>query len=327
MWRTTRLLTLLGLVLALGLAWADKNEAAIPASQLAQQALTALQSTPPDLDTAADKLKDTLDSQKSGGVNLELIRLAQQAVRGGVPEAAVPLVSRALAPASAAAQTPAPAPADESTAWGPGWLWGLAMAVVALAVYAAARRRTGGAGRSAEATPWRLKGLGVLRIVFGLVWAVDAWFKWQPAFFAQFVDYLMGAHEGQPALVSAWIGFWVNVVRVDPHVFAHLVAIGETALAVGLLFGLFSNLVNLAGLLLSLVIWSTAEGLGGPYSAGSLDVGSAIIYALVFAGLYLSRAGLYLGMDRTVGRWLGRTNWLASGAVGGAGTNPPQGAL
>jgi hypothetical protein len=29
---------------------------------------------------------------------------------------------------------------------------------------------------------WRLTGIGVLRIVFGLVWAVDAWFKWQPDF-------------------------------------------------------------------------------------------------------------------------------------------------
>ncbi len=29
---------------------------------------------------------------------------------------------------------------------------------------------------------WRMKGIGILRIVFGLVWAVDAWFKWQPDF-------------------------------------------------------------------------------------------------------------------------------------------------
>jgi hypothetical protein len=28
----------------------------------------------------------------------------------------------------------------------------------------------------------RLKGMGILRIVFGLIWAVEAWFKWQPDF-------------------------------------------------------------------------------------------------------------------------------------------------
>ena len=27
---------------------------------------------------------------------------------------------------------------------------------------------------------WRYRGIGVLRMVFGVVWAVDAWFKWQP---------------------------------------------------------------------------------------------------------------------------------------------------
>jgi hypothetical protein len=29
---------------------------------------------------------------------------------------------------------------------------------------------------------WRLTGIGLLRIVFGVVWAIDAWFKWQPDF-------------------------------------------------------------------------------------------------------------------------------------------------
>ncbi len=33
---------------------------------------------------------------------------------------------------------------------------------------------------------WRLQGIGVLRIVFGLVWAIDAWFKWQPDFINNF---------------------------------------------------------------------------------------------------------------------------------------------
>jgi DoxX len=88
------------------------------------------------------------------------------------------------------------------------------------------------------------------------------------------------------------------VVNVNPHVFAYLVAIGETAVAIGLIFGLFSNLTNISGLLLSVVIWATAEGFGGPYAPGSTDIGSAIIYALVFVGLFLASAGLYYGLDR-----------------------------
>ena len=160
---------------------------------------------------------------------------------------------------------------------------------------------------------WRPQGIGVLRMVFGLVWAADAWFKWQPDFINNFTDYLSGAQKDQPLLVHHWIGFWINVVKIDPHVFAYLVAIGETAVALGLILGVFSNLTNLGGVLLSLVIWSTAEGFGGPYRAGSTDVGAAIIYVLVFAGLFLSSAGLYLGVDRRLTPALGRLGILASG--------------
>ncbi len=160
---------------------------------------------------------------------------------------------------------------------------------------------------------WRMKGIGVLRIIFGLVWAVDAWFKWQPDFINNFSDYLTGALDGQPQAVQAWINFWINVNKVDPHVFAHIVAISETALALGLILGIFSNLTNLGGILLTVVIWSTAEGFGGPYVPGSADIGSAIIYSLVFAGLFLSNAGLVLGLDRWLTPRLGRWGILASG--------------
>ena len=163
--------------------------------------------------------------------------------------------------------------------------------------------------------PWRVKGIAVLRIIFGLVWLVDAWFKWQPGFINQFADYLTGALEGQPATVQAWINFWINIVNVDPHVFAHVVAISETAIALGLIFGAFSNLTNYGGALLALVIWSTAEGFGGPYVPGSADIGSAIIYALVFTGLFLSNAGLVWGLDSWLTPKLGRFGWLASGSL------------
>ena len=161
-------------------------------------------------------------------------------------------------------------------------------------------------------SPWRWKGMALLRIVFGLVWAIDAWFKWQPDFINSFTSYLTGSLGGQPVWIQVWINFWINIVKVDPHVFAHLVAIGETAVAIGLLFGLFSNLTNIIGLLLSVVIWTTAEGFGGPYVAGSADIGAAIIYALVFVGLFLANAGMYYGVDQWLTRKLGPLGFLAS---------------
>ncbi len=101
---------------------------------------------------------------------------------------------------------------------------------------------------------------------------------------------------------------------MDPHIFAHLVAIGETAIAIALIVGAFSNLTYLVGVLLSIVIWTSAEGFGGPYVAGSTDIGAAIIYVLVFAGLFLANAGLYYGVDRYVTPWLRRLGFLASGS-------------
>src|SRR6266571_1304881 len=92
---------------------------------------------------------------------------------------------------------------------------------------------------------WRGKGIGVLRIVFGIVWAIDAWFKWQSDFQNNFVSFLTGALDGQPAPAHAWINFWIHVVQVNPHLFAQLAAFGETAVAIGLIFGIF----------LSLMIW------------------------------------------------------------------------
>ncbi len=155
--------------------------------------------------------------------------------------------------------------------------------------------------------------IGMVRIAFGVIWAIDAQFKWRPAFIDGLASYLSGAMEGQPHLVQDWIHFWVDVVNVNPTAFAYFVAIAEAALAIALILGLFSNLAYLGGTVMALVIWSTAEGFGGPYVAGSTDIGAAIIYVFVFALLYLTQAGQHLGLDRWLGGMLGRWAFLASG--------------
>jgi len=161
---------------------------------------------------------------------------------------------------------------------------------------------------------WRLNGIGLLRIVFGIVWGIDAWFKWQPDFINNFSTYLSGAQEGQPLFIHHWIGFWINTVGTAPTLFAYGTAVAETAIAIALIVGAFTNLTAVVGILLTIAIWSTAEGFGGPYGPGSTDIGGAIIYPLVFAGLFLSSAGLYYGVDRKLTAALGRFGYLASGS-------------
>jgi nitrite reductase (NO-forming) len=166
--------------------------------------------------------------------------------------------------------------------------------------------------------PWRLTGIGLLRILFGVVWGIDAWFKWQPSFIDGLVGYLTGALDGQPAWIRSYIHFWHHVVGVDPRLFAYLVAIGETVIAVALILGVFTNLTSVVGIFLSTAIWTTAEGFGGPYQAGSTDIGAAIMYGVIFIGLFLSRSGLFLGVDRRLTPALGKWGFLASGEF----TNP-----
>ena len=62
---------------------------------------------------------------------------------------------------------------------------------------------------------------------------------------------------------------------------------------------------------MSLVIWSTAEGFGGPYAPGSTDIGAAIIYLVVFLALWLGKCWRYYSLDKLlyeklrfrIGRW------------------------
>lgn len=146
--------------------------------------------------------------------------------------------------------------------------------------------------------PLEDKSFAVLRIAFGFIWLIDAMFKWQPAFLENFTSYLLEGADGQGALVSAWIHFWIHTVSVNPHAFAIIVAVAETAIALGLIFGAFTRVTLMGGMLMAFVIWSTAEGFGGPYVAGSTDIGAAIIYIIVFLALWLGKSWRYYSFDK-----------------------------
>ena len=162
---------------------------------------------------------------------------------------------------------------------------------------------------------WRQKGVGTARIIFGLVWVVDAILKWQPQFQNTFVDQVTAARDGQTGLIQGWISFWAGVVTINPLLFARIEATTETALAVFLILGIFSNLTFITGIFLSLGIWAIPEGLGGPYVPGqSTDIGTAFPYALIYALLLFLSAGSYYGLDRWLTSRLGRLGFLAAGS-------------
>jgi nitrite reductase (NO-forming) len=96
-----------------------------------------------------------------------------------------------------------------------------------------------------------------------------------------------------------------------------------SAIAICLVIGFGGRTLYALGALFSLLVWSTAEGFGGPYAVGVSNIGTAITYVLIFLaliGLHY-RAGLvpysldYL-IERRWPRWQKIAEWSSA-------TEPP----
>jgi nitrite reductase (NO-forming) len=141
---------------------------------------------------------------------------------------------------------------------------------------------------------WADVAAGAIRTAFGLVWAMDAYLKWQPDFYNNYLSYITEIVTGQPQWLMPWFNFWVSVIQINPNFFSLMTRLIETTIALGLLFGLGRKWIYVLGGLFAFLIWSIPEGFGGPYTPGATDVGGGLIYVLVFGTLII--------MDHTLGR-------------------------
>jgi nitrite reductase (NO-forming) len=148
--------------------------------------------------------------------------------------------------------------------------------------------------KSTDYSLWTDTAAGAIRTAFGLVWAMDAYLKWRPVFFDNYLSYITSIAKGQPQWLLPWFNFWISVIKPDPNLFAWMTRLIETAIAVGLLFGLGRKWIYILGGVFALLIWSIPEGFGGPYAPGATDVGGGLIYILVFVTLIV--------MDHVLGR-------------------------
>ncbi|MDE1859177.1 MAG: DoxX family protein [Candidatus Micrarchaeota archaeon] len=126
-----------------------------------------------------------------------------------------------------------------------------------------------------------------IRVIFGIVWLIDGIFKFiflDPNMFSQMVQ---AGGNGQPSWMMPWFNFWATTVSQMPQFWYYLIGISETLLGLALIFGFMRKTAYSLGLVLSLLIWSVPEGLGGPYGPSSTDIGTGIIYAIVFLALIL----------------------------------------
>ena len=160
------------------------------------------------------------------------------------------------------------------------------------------------------------------RVVLGVIWGIDAAFKWTPSFRHEYLSLVQAAGQGQPGWLHPWFAFWVWLISPHEVLFAYSTALAESVIALSLILGFARKLGYWLSVAFGLLIWSTAEGFGGPYTAGATDIGTGIVYAL--AGVFLlalnatagtSRFSLDAVLERRIPWW----PWVAE--VGG-GTRP-----
>ncbi len=168
------------------------------------------------------------------------------------------------------------------------------------------------------AKTWPAVAAAGLRVAFGVVWAVGAALTWSPDFAVHYVGYLHNAAQGQPSWLAGWFAMWIALVTPHAVIFTWLTRIIETTIALALLTGFARKILYIVGGLFSLLIWSTAEGFGGPYTVGATNMGTAISYVLIFVALIAinSRSGrspysLDFFIERRWPRWRRFAEWGA----------------
>jgi uncharacterized membrane protein YphA (DoxX/SURF4 family) len=124
-----------------------------------------------------------------------------------------------------------------------------------------------------------------VRLLFGVIWAIDAYLKWLPGYRHSYISNLKQTAQGQPSWLHWWFHFWISLQSGAPSLFATLTGLMETALALVLLLGIARRLGYIIGAVYALLVWAVGEGFGGPYMSGSTDVGTGIIYTMLFITL------------------------------------------
>ncbi|GCE16158.1 DoxX family membrane protein [Tengunoibacter tsumagoiensis] len=160
----------------------------------------------------------------------------------------------------------------------------------------------------------RQQTVAALRILFGVLWAWDAWQKWQSPFVAHVARYLTEEAYYASPFFRSWLTFWGSIGRAQPSGFAYSLAIGEACIAFGLMSGTLTNLTCCTGILFTLAGWSTLNLFGGLIGNSGNDPGIILVYLLALLGLLVSNAGKTWGTDRYLHGLLGQWNFLASHA-------------
>ncbi|MCU1413334.1 MAG: hypothetical protein JWN80_674 [Microbacteriaceae bacterium] len=126
-------------------------------------------------------------------------------------------------------------------------------------------------------------------------------------------DELGGASGVSTPIVHQWLQFWNTVGLTNPSLFAHVIAVIETLVAIALILGVLSNVAFVGSALLSIGIWTGAEGLHLPwFRPGQTDLGPSVGYIFASLALLFAAAGATWSIDALLARRITRARWLFS---------------
>lgn len=147
---------------------------------------------------------------------------------------------------------------------------------------------------SAAVLPARIF-LGIVFLAAGIDKLTD------PQFFNPAASGYIGNQLAGFATVSPIGGFLTNVAVPNATLFGWLSALGEIAIGLGTLAGLFSRTAALGGMILSLTLWLSASWATNPFY-----LGSDLPYAMFFLVLAIGGAHPVYSLDGQIARWRAR---------------------
>jgi uncharacterized membrane protein YphA (DoxX/SURF4 family) len=152
----------------------------------------------------------------------------------------------------------------------------------------------------------RLHGAAVVRILFGVLWAIDAVFKWLPGWIhGQTLGHELDESKVPTPVLHNWVAMWHGAASMNPGAFAVFTAIVESLIAVALILGILSNLTFIVTAVWSLGIWTSAEHMHLPFTAGMTDLGPSIGYVFAALALFFAGAGATWSVDAVIRPHLG----------------------
>ncbi len=143
--------------------------------------------------------------------------------------------------------------------------------------------------------------LDILRILLGLIWAVNLLFIFLPVSWAYFWSSFRDTAYSYAFSTLGGPGL-ADFVAANPTVFGWSIVVASVYLTVALLLGFTVRLACVVGLIMSVVFFLTQW-----YSTfvfpGGTDVGPHPLYLAIYVALFLGGAGRYWSVDG----WLWRS--------------------